>query len=371
MSIEKYVEEILLEDKKQFYKDLKMDKIEVDDNKNVIPVIADFTEYSPLHNGHLYCMQEAKRLHPEGLFVAIIPGLFERNGRGLPYILDRYNRAKLAIGVGADIAIEGPPMGVMGSGQYSLCLSLLFKTLNADYIPRGYISQDAKFKNILNYINNGKPVAPKPYKIISMEDKKVLLNGKLSNDDYVIVSLAKSLTKLNFNYKNKFIFIPRLENVSGSLIREKISNNDFDNLGDMLPEYTINTLKDAISQSKAPLHEYRAEKILLENVNSFDEEQLSSLTLMDDETVENIVNNRPFEDISSILDNISQGFSTHRKQRILSVLETGILKDEIHKYINNYPQKIRVLGYKNEETLSKFKNNLNNNSIGDNKIICQ
>jgi predicted nucleotidyltransferase len=71
------------------------------------------------------------------------------------------------------------------------------------------------------------------------------------------------------------------------------------------------------------------------------------------------------------LDNISQGFSTHRKQRILSVLETGILKDEIHKYINNYPQKIRVLGYKNEETLSKFKNNLNNNSIGDNKIICQ
>jgi predicted nucleotidyltransferase len=92
---------------------------------------------------------------------------------------------------------------------------------------------------------------------------------------------------------------------------------------------------------------------------------------MDDKTVENIVNNRPFEDISSILDNISQGFSTHRKQRILSVLETGILKDEIHKYINNYPQKIRVLGYKNEETLSKFKNNLNNNSIGDNKIICQ
>ena len=218
--IEDYVESILLEDKRQFYKDLDMEKIGTPCNKNITPVIADFTEYSPLHNGHLYCMQEAKRLHPEALFVAIIPGLFERNGRGLPYILDRYNRANLAISLGADIAIEGPPMGVMGSGQYSLCLSLLFKTLNADYIPRGYISQDAKFKNILNYINNGKPVAPRPYKIISMDDKKVLLDGKLSNDDYVIVSLAKSLTKLDFDYKGKFIFIPRLENVSGSLIRE-------------------------------------------------------------------------------------------------------------------------------------------------------
>ena len=108
----------------------------------------------------------------------------------------------------------------------------------------------------------------------------------------------------------------------------------------MLPQNTIDTLKKAISESKAPLHEYRAERILLDNVNTFDEEKLSSLTLMDDKTVENIINNRPFEDVSSILENISQGFSTHRKQRILSVLETGILKDEIHKYINNYRMEI-------------------------------
>lgn len=371
MTIEEYVEKILLEDKKQFYRDLNLTKINCTYDKNITPVIADFTEYSPLHKGHLFCMQEAKRLHPEALFVAIVPGLFERNGRGLPYILDRYSRANLAIGLGADIVIEGPPMGVMGSGQYSLCLSLLFKTLNADYIPRGYISQDPKFKLILDYINKGKAVAPRPYKIISMDDKKVLLEGKLSNDDYVIVSLAKSLTKLNFNYKGKFIFIPRLENVSGSSIREKISNKDFDNLDDMLPQYTIDTLKKQIRDSKAPLHEYRADNILLDNVNSLTSNQLSELTLMDDQTVENLVQNRPFDNVSDVSENITRGFSTHRKQRILSVLETGILKEEIHKYINNYPQKIRVLGYKNEEILNKFKNNLKNNNIGDNKIICQ
>ena len=371
MSIESHAKKLLVEDRKQFYEDLNGSKINVASNDNITPMIVDFTEYSPLHKGHLFCMQEAKRLHPEALFVALIPGLFERNGRGLPYILDRYSRADLAINLGADIVVEGPPMGVMGSGQYSLCLSLLFKTLNADYIPRGYISQDAKFKIILDYINNGKGVAPKPYKIISMEDKKVLLEGKLSNDDYVIVSLSKSLTKLNFNFKNKFIFIPRLEGISGSNIRQKISNNDFDNLDDMLPQYTIDVLKKQIEINHAPLHDTRVNEFILNRANQYSKDELLSLTLMDDKTVDNILNNRPFDKTEDLLDNISYGFSTHRKQRILSVLETGILKDDIHKYINNYPQKIRILKYKNEEILNKFKDNLNNNSIGDNKIICQ
>lgn len=371
MSIESYAKKLLVEDKNQFYKDLNLDKIEVSSNKNITPMIVDFTEYSPLHKGHLFCMQEAKRLHPEALFVALIPGLFERNGRGLPYILDRYTRADLAIYLGADIAVEGPPMGVMGSGQYSLCLSLLFKTLNADYIPRGYISHDEKFKIILDYINNGKGVAPKPYKIVSMEDKKVLLEGKLSNDDYVIVSLSKSLTKLNFDFKDKFIFIPRLENISGSNIRYKISSNDFDNLDDMLPQYTIDVLKKQIKNNQAPLHDTRVNEFILNNANNYSKEKLETLALMDDKTIENILNNRPFNNTEDLLENISIGFSSHRKQRILSVLETGILKDDIHKYINNYPQKIRVLKYKNEEVLKKFKDNLNNNSIGDNKIICQ
>ncbi|RAP53120.1 MAG: hypothetical protein BZ138_01740, partial [Methanosphaera sp. rholeuAM270] len=182
MEIEKFVEDIIVRDRIQFSEDINQPHLKHLGNENITPVIADFTEYSPLHNGHMFCMSEAKRLHPEALFVAVIPGLFERNGRGLPYIMTRHKRAELAIRLGADIAVEGPPMGIMGSGQYSLCLSLMFKALNADYIPRGYISEEPGFKRILDYINEGKGVAPKPYKIVSMEDKKVLLEGKLSND---------------------------------------------------------------------------------------------------------------------------------------------------------------------------------------------
>lgn len=371
MSIDTFVDSIIKKDKQQFLEDNKLPSLEIIGNDNITPVIADFTEYSPLHNGHLFCMQEAKRMHPDALFVAIIPGLFERNGRGLPYILTRQKRAELAIKLGADIAVEGPPMGIMGSGQYSLCLASMFKTLNADYIPRGYISEDPKFKIILDYINKGIGVAPKPYKIISMKDKKVLLEGKLNNDDYVIVSLAKSLTKINFNFKDKFIFVPRLENVSGTKIRQMVSNGNLDELNDMLPQDTINLLKKEISINHAPLHDIRAEKILLNNVNAFSKSQLSNLNILDSQTVCNFINNRPFEDVNTVLDNITQGFSTHRKQRILSILEVGIFKDEVHKYINNYPQKIRVLGYKNNEVLKKFERNLKNNLKGDNGRVWQ
>lgn len=371
MTPEDYVKNILDNDRKQFYDDLKLNGLKIKDNKNKTPVIADFTEYSPLHNGHLFCMNEAKRQHPDCLFVAIIPGLFERNGRGLPYIMPRNKRAQLAINLGADIAIEGPPMGVMGSGQYSLCLSLLFKVLNADYIPRGYISNDLKFKIILDYINKGKAVTPKPYKIISMEDKKVLLNGKLSNDDYVIVSLVKSLKKINFDFKNKFIFIPRLKNVSGTKIRECISNNEFDDLGDMLPQETISMLKNEIRLNHAPLHDCRLNQQLLDNANNLSQKELSDLALMDVQTVNNIVDNRPFDNVDELMKNITFGFSSHRKQRILSVLEVCIFKEEVHNYINNYPQKIKVLGYKNKEVLNKFKFNLENNLIGENGKICQ
>ena len=96
-----------------------------------------------------------------------------------------------------------------------------------------------------------------------------------------------------------------------------------------------------------------------------------NLNLIDSKTVENILVNRPFNDVNDLLDNITMGFSTHRKQRILSVLEVGIFKDEVHKYISSYPQKIRILGYKNKEVLDKFEHNLQNNLKGDNGKIWQ
>jgi predicted nucleotidyltransferase len=350
---EKFVKNIISRDKKIFKKDLEIEP-EYGEPESDVKIMADFTEYSPLHNGHRHCMMEAKKLVPDGIFTAVVPGLFERNGRGTPYIMTRQSRAESAVNVGADIVVEGPPMGIMGSGQYSLCLAKMFKALDADYIPRGYKPFDG-FETILGRINEGEGVAPKPYKIVDMETKEILLEGKLDEDNYVIVSLSKSLKKIGFDFKDKFIFIKRVEGVSGTKIREAVLSGDMILAEDMLPHETVEILKREMDKGRAPLHGLREVEGILKRVNESSAEHLRSLALIDDRTAKAFMDNRPFKTVVDVEKSILQGFSKHHRQRVLSSLEAGVFKDAVHRYIDRYPSVIRILNYKNKEILKEFQ----------------
>jgi predicted nucleotidyltransferase len=353
---EEFVRNFIRSDRKLLLEDVKKDP-EYGEQEDEFKIIADFTEYSPLHIGHRHCMMEAKEKVEDGIFVAVVPGPFERSGRGLPYIMSRHARADSAVAVGADIVIEGPPMGIMGSGQYSLCLAKTFKALNADYIPRGYKPVQG-FDKILQRISDGNGVAPKPYKIVDMVTKEILLKGKLHEDNYVIVSLSRSLKKINFDFKDKFIFIKRIEGVSGTKIREAVLNKDFNSIEDTLPPETVEVLKREIKQERAPLQDIRDEEGILELVNESSLNHLKSLALLDDKTAGNLVNARPFTNLSDLMECISWGFSKHYKSRVLSSLEAKIDKETVSNYIEKYPSVIRVLNFKNKDTLKNFKNNI-------------
>ena len=354
------VSNILAHDMELFYNDLNED-YKFSHTSSDINLIADFTEYNPLHNGHFHCMKTAKHMFPNSLFVAIVPGLFERSGRGIPYILPRQLRAEIAISVGADIVVEGPPMGIMGSGQYSLCLCKMFKALNTDFIPRGYKPVEG-MDEILKRINMGHHVAPKPYKIVDKTTGEIILKGKLEEDNYVITSFSNSLSKIGFDFKDKFIFVERIGGVSGTLIRESILNDNFDDVVDMMPSKTIEVLKREIKNNSI-IYGIRDVEKILDTANNYSFEKLSALNLFNDKLAENIIENRPFTNVDELQDAILQGFSSHFRQRVLSILENPILKKEISRYIENYPSVIRVLGYKDDDSLEKFKNKVNNENI--------
>ena len=361
-----FLKDIQENDRKTFFKDFENSKKlcekgsedEVSSkSSDSRPLIADFTEYSPLHNGHFHCMKTAKEKIPDGLFVAVVPGLFERSGRGLPYILHRKTRAEIAVAVGADIVVEGPPMGIMGSGQYSLCLTKMFQALNTDYIPRGYRPFEG-YGKILERISLGHGVAPKPYKIVDMDTKEVIYKGKLEEDNYVIVSFSKSLKKIGFDFKDKFIFVPRIEGVSGTLIRKACSENNLDSVKSMLPSETLRILEREINADRAPLHDLRVEEHIIDSANNLSFEDLLKLNFFNEKLANELVEKReekPFESIAEIEDSIFYGFSSHFKNRVLSILETRINADMISEYINNYPSTVRVLNYKNEAVLEEFK----------------
>jgi len=364
-SRESLVKRILIKDRKMFLEDsrkLPMFK----EPESDVKIIADFTEYNPLHIGHLHCFKEAKKIVPGGMFVAIVPGPFERSGRGLPYIMTRQARSKSAIALGADVVVEGPPMGIMGSGQYSICLARMFKALDADYIPRGY-KPSPEFKVILERISKGVGVAPKPYRMVDMESGEVLLHGKLHEDNYVIVSLSKSLTKIDFNFQDKFIFVPRLEDVSGTIIREAVVSGEINSAKQFLPPETIKILKNELELDRAPLHQIRDVEGILYTVNQSTVNDLKILSIIDERTREALLDKRPFASITELMECVARGFSRHHPQRVLSSLEARIDRDTLRRYIENYPPVIRILNYKSEEVLREFKKRITHRRLE----VCQ
>ncbi|RRK09866.1 nucleotidyltransferase [Lactiplantibacillus garii] len=64
------------------------------------------TEYNPLHNGHRYHLETAKRLTDADCTVVVMSGNWLQ--RGEPAILDKWTRAKLALQAGADLVVELP-----------------------------------------------------------------------------------------------------------------------------------------------------------------------------------------------------------------------------------------------------------------------
>ena len=354
------VSDILKRDKELFFNDLEMD-CKISKNTSDMLLVSDFTEYNPLHNGHFHCMKTAKHMFNDSLFVAIVPGLFERSGRGIPYILPREIRAEIAISVGADIVVEGPPMGIMGSGQYSLCLCKMFDALNTDYIPRGY-KPVFGMDEILKRINMGHHIAPKPYKIVDKTTGEILLKDKLEEDNYVIASFANSLSKIGFDFKDKFLFVERIGGVSGTLIRQSILEDNFNDVLDMMPQKTIDVLRDAI-ENDSIIYGIRDEDSILNTANNFDYDELISLNLFNEKLAKSIADNRVYDNVDELKNSILQGFSTHFKERVLSILENPIKKSDISEYIDRYPSNIRILGYKNEECLESFKQKVNNENI--------
>lgn len=70
---------------------------------NIVGLI---TEYNPFHNGHLYHIQEAKRVTKADATVVIMSGNFVQ--RGAPAIMPKHLRAKSALLSGADLVLELP-----------------------------------------------------------------------------------------------------------------------------------------------------------------------------------------------------------------------------------------------------------------------
>lgn len=63
-------------------------------------------EYNPFHNGHLYHLQQSKKITNRDFVVAVMSGHFLQ--RGEPALLDKWTRTEMALRGGCDLVIELP-----------------------------------------------------------------------------------------------------------------------------------------------------------------------------------------------------------------------------------------------------------------------
>jgi len=74
------------------------------------------TEYNPFHNGHLYHIEQAKKLTDADCVIVIMSGDYVQ--RGTPAVMDKYLRATAALACGADFVFELPLCYATGSAEY-------------------------------------------------------------------------------------------------------------------------------------------------------------------------------------------------------------------------------------------------------------
>ncbi|MCF2681715.1 nucleotidyltransferase [Faecalicatena contorta] len=79
-------------------------------------IVGLITEYNPFHNGHLYHIEEARRLTGADSVIAVMSGNYVQ--RGAPAILPKRLRASMALHMGVSVVIELPVAYAAGSAEY-------------------------------------------------------------------------------------------------------------------------------------------------------------------------------------------------------------------------------------------------------------
>ncbi|MEG1255230.1 nucleotidyltransferase [Clostridium sp.] len=73
-------------------------------------------EYNPLHNGHLFHINKTKELTDSDLVIGVMSGNF--NQRGIPSIIDKWSKTRMALNNGVDIVLELPAVYSLSSAEF-------------------------------------------------------------------------------------------------------------------------------------------------------------------------------------------------------------------------------------------------------------
>lgn len=336
-------------------------------------VLGIVAEYNPFHNGHLYHLEQAKKITGSSYTVAIISGNFTQ--RGSTSLFDKWSKAKTALQCGVDLVIELPVLYSISSAENFAdgAIKILDSLKVLDYIAFGAETANV---DILNSIADVLLREPKEYKnLLSKELQKgvsfpkarqnalvAYLNDSrkyatvLSSPNNILgVEYLKALKK--YRSKIQAIAIERYEagyndlgytsNIaSATAIRNMVKNNGFKILKNLMPAPSYATLMEAIKNGHLVPDLSVFEKQIIYNLRKTSTTQIAQLPDVS-EGLEFALKNTA-NSCSNLVDflNIikSKRYTSTRIQRILLYSLLGITKKDmdLSKKVQPY---VRVLGF--------------------------
>lgn len=161
-------------------------------------VTALIAEYNPFHNGHLYHLEQSKKITGNDDLIVIMSGNFTQ--RGDAALLDKWARTKQALSCGADLVIELPLIYNIRSAEYFAYYSILSleKSKIVDSIVFGSESGDIEIiTEIAAVLNNESP----EFKKNLQNYLKTGLNFPSSRQKALLKSYQKNIKLQNFSKK--------------------------------------------------------------------------------------------------------------------------------------------------------------------------
>jgi len=329
-------------------------------------------EYNPFHNGHVYHMDQAKKVTKSDCMITVMSGSFLQ--RGEPAIIDKFHRTRAALRTGIDIVIELPyAYAVQNSDIFANGAVQLLNEIGVSNICFG--SESGNISYFIEAYENYKEKEP----IFKQELKLGLSAGlafpeasKLAYQRIGLTTkeldLAKPNNILGFSYvktimdqklaiepftiqrtKNEFhdqIITDKI--ASATSIRKNLTeNNQIDlSVKNTMPEATIEQLLQ-YKESSGLWHTWEDYfQLLLYRVLTMSSEELREIHGVNEGIEHRIMKTATkATSIHHWIELIkTKRYTWTRIQRIFTHILTNTTKKEVLKSLNSTPPYIRILG---------------------------
>lgn len=338
-------------------------------------VLGIICEYNPFHNGHLYHLEQSKKITGSTYTVAIMGGNFTQ--RGSASLVDKWSKTEMALKNGVDLVIELPVLYATSSAENFAdgAIKILDSLKVVDYISFGSETADI---DVLDKLADILYNEPKQYKLmlshelskglsfpkarenallLYLKGNRKYVNVLSSPNNILSIEYIKALKKYKSNikpvaisrYEAGYNDIGYSENIaSATAIRNIVKNGGFDILRRLLPKSSYSILIENIKQEHIVPDLSVFEKQIIYTLRKMEISEIAELPDVSEGlefAIKNTANS--CNSISEFLNIIkSRRYTSTRIQRILLYALLGITKKDmaISKKITPY---VRVLGLNN------------------------